>query len=173
MFYGTVQLLSLPLHIEVNVAPSGGDISKMLRWSAVKKTMINTESIKLTISEQQAAKSGDGNKDGADAVEAHSEPARCGQKQEPGLCLGWLSVIDSGETSEWSVMNWKVDDKNLSAGPDVRQKFSGTSPQRRRLGSSTDPEEMKKGGRRRDCELQERRRQRRRVKVTKGLMVYK
>lgn len=40
----------------------------------------------LTVSEQQAAEGGDGDEDGADAVEAQSEPAGGGEEQEPGLC---------------------------------------------------------------------------------------
>lgn len=40
----------------------------------------------LTVSEQQAAKGSDRNKDGTDAIKAKGEPAGCGQKQEPGFC---------------------------------------------------------------------------------------
>lgn len=43
---------------------------------------------------------------------------------------------------------------DLSAGPDGHRRFSGTSPLLQRLGSSTDPEEMRTGGRRLDSELQ-------------------
>lgn len=42
----------------------------------------------LTVSEQQAAKGGDGDKDGADGVQAQSEPARGGEEEEPRLCTG-------------------------------------------------------------------------------------
>lgn len=40
----------------------------------------------LTGSEEQAAEGGDGDKDGADGVQAQSEPAGGGEEQEPGLC---------------------------------------------------------------------------------------
>ena len=39
----------------------------------------------LTISENEAAKGGDGDEDGAHDVEAECKPARGGQEQEPGL----------------------------------------------------------------------------------------
>lgn len=55
-------------------------------WTAVQSGFDIIRSKILTVSEQQAAKRGDGNKDGTDAVEADSEPAGRGQEQEPGPC---------------------------------------------------------------------------------------
>ena len=46
----------------------------------------------LTVSKQQAAKRGDGDKDGADAIKAEGKPARGGEEQEPGLCSGSKKV---------------------------------------------------------------------------------
>lgn len=40
-----------------------------------------------TVPEVEAAERGDGDKNGANPIEPHGEPARGGQEQEPGLCL--------------------------------------------------------------------------------------
>lgn len=40
-----------------------------------------------TVPEVEAAECGDGDKNGANSIEPHGEPARRGQEQEPGLCL--------------------------------------------------------------------------------------
>lgn len=40
-----------------------------------------------TVPQVEAAERSDGDKNGANSVEPHGEPARGGQEQEPGLCL--------------------------------------------------------------------------------------
>lgn len=91
-------------------------------------------------------------------MEADGKPARSSQEQEPRFCSGGKKVSHSAQTQSIKVQKRPESgdaEGNPSVDPDRCQTHSGISPQPRRLGSSTGPEETKTGGRRRDSELQD------------------
>lgn len=84
----------------------------------------------LTVSEDQAAEGGDGDKDGADGVQSQGEPARGGEEEEPRLCTrprGEDETLGGQRPQHRLVETQRKAATYESAGPGGRQRTPGTS----------------------------------------------